>query len=481
MTRSIVRTGFVVWVTVFALAGNGMAQDPSDEIAASIEARESAYAGIAKQIWGFAELGYQEEKSSALLKSHLEKEGFTIESGVAEIPTAFVATYGQGRPTIAILAEYDALPGMSQDAVPERKPIVEGGSGHACGHHLFGTGSVAAAVAVKDWLARSKTTGTIRLYGTPAEEGGAAKVYMVRAGLFDDVDAALHWHPGDRNEASPATTTLAVKSAKFRFHGVSAHAAASPERGRSALDGVEAMNYMVNLLREHVPPESRIHYVITRGGRAPNVVPDFAEVYYYVRHPEPEILADIWDRVLKAAEGAALGTGTGVEHEVGHGTYSLLMNETLAKLMDRNLRRVGGVVYTSEEMVFAESIRKTLGETELALGSQEEIQPYEPAAFPGSSDVGDVSWTVPTAGIWAATCVPGTALHSWQAVAAGGTSIGVKGMLVAAKTIAMTAVDLFTEPTYIGNAQEEFRERRGPDFQYRALVGDRKPPLDYRE
>jgi len=480
MARYIVPAFCVVWAAAFTFVDNSVAQDDKEQIAAFIEVRSSTYADIAKQIWRFAELGYQEEKSAKLLRSHLEDEGFTIESGVAGIPTAFMASYGQGEPVVGILAEYDALPGMSQEAVPERKPVVEGEPGHACGHHLFGTGSTAAAVAVKGWLAESKTAGTIRLYGTPAEEGGAAKVYMVRAGIFDDVDAVLHWHPGDRNGASPFTT-LAVKSAKYRFHGVSAHAAASPERGRSALDGVEAMNHMVNLLREHVSSEARIHYVITKGGRAPNVVPDFAEVYYYVRHPDPGVLADTWIRILKAAEGAALGTGTRVVHEVVGGGYSLLINETLSKLMHRNLHRVGGVKYTPEEMAFAESIHKTLGETELPLGSQEEIQPYQPTAFPASTDVGDVSWIAPTAGMSAATWIPGTALHSWQAVAAGGTSIGTKGMIVAAKTMAMTAVDLFTQPTHIGQARKELRERRGPDFQYRSLVGDRKPPLDYRK
>ncbi|MFC1717835.1 amidohydrolase [Candidatus Poribacteria bacterium] len=480
MTRHIVLAIFVVYTAIFPFAGDSMAQDAKDQIAASIEARESTYADMAKQIWGFAELGYQEEKSSRLLESHLEDEGFTIESGVAEMPTAFVATYGQGKPIIAIFSEYDALPCLSQDAVPERKPIVEGGSGHGCGHHLFGTGSAAAAVAVKDWLAKSKTTGTIRLYGAPAEEGGWAKGYMVLAGLFDDVDVALHWHPGDRNDASPFTWQ-AVRGAKFRFHGVSAHAAVSPERGRSALDGVEAMNHMVNMLREHVPSEARMHYVITSGGSAPNVVPDFAEVDYFVRHPGLMILAGIWDRILKAAEGAALGTGTRMEYEVTGGAYNMLINETLHKLMDSNLRRVGGVKYTSEEMAFAESIRKTLGETELVLGSQEEIQPYQQKAIPGFTDAADVSWIVPTAEIITATYVPGTAPHTWQAVAAGGTSIGVKGMVVAAKTIAMTAVDLFVESSYIDQAHKEFRERRGADFQFRSFLGDSKPPLDFRK
>ncbi len=455
-------------------------QDAKDFVATSIDARGEAYAGIARQIWEWAEVGYQESQSAVLLQAELEQAGFSIEAGVAGIPTAFVASYGQGGPVIGILAEYDALPGLSQEALPERRAKIKDGAGHGCGHHLFGTASTAAAIAVKDWLAETGRAGTIRLYGTPAEEGGAGKVYMVREGLFNDVDVVLHWHPSDRNDASPATS-LANRSAKFRFHGISTHAAGAPERGRSALDGVEAMNLMVNMLREHVPSDTRIHYVITRGGFAPNVVPDFAEVYYYVRHPSAATLEGIWERVVKAAEGAALGTGTKMTHEIIHGIHSVLPNESLAKLVDANLRRVGGVSYSAEEIAFAQAIRSTLGSPSLPLGSEQTIQPYHPRTTKGSTDVGDVSWMVPTAGLGAATWVPGTSAHSWQAVAAGGMSIGAKGMQVAAKTLAMTAVDLFTDPVHIEAAHAEFYDRRGPEFEYRALLGDRPPPLDYRK
>jgi aminobenzoyl-glutamate utilization protein B len=469
----------IVATTVFA-ATTAWAQTEKDRVAASIEAKGAAYATVARQIWEYAEVGYQEERSSALLQSLLRDAGFQVESGVAGIPTAFVAAYGSGRPVIGILAEFDALPGISQAVAPERKPLVDQGAGHACGHHLFGTGSTAAAIAVKEWLESSGRTGTIRLYGTPAEEGGAGKVYMVRAGLFDDVDAVLHWHAADRNDASPSTS-LANRSAKFRFYGLSTHAAGAPERGRSALDGVEAMNYMVNLMREHVPQETRIHYVITRGGFAPNVVPDFAEVYYYVRHPSAAILEGIWERVVRASEGAALGTGTRVEHEVIHGIYSLLPNEALARVMHDNLRRVGGVEYTPEERAFAEKIRETLVGAGLPLGSEREIRPFGLRSAGGSTDVGDVSWVVPTTGLNTATWVPGTSAHSWQAVAAGGMSIGVKGMMVAAKTLALTALDLFVDPALLDAARREFEERRGPNFVYRPLLGDRDPPLDYRK
>ena len=474
-------------IAAFALAGlatlvapaSTIAQSGHQAVAAHVEAHAADHAAVAQQIWDLAEVGYQETESSALLQTRLAAAGFRVEAGVEGMPTAFVASWGQGSPVIGILAEYDALPGITQSRSPERDPRPEMGAGHACGHHLFGSGSVAAALAVKEWLASSGTPGTIRLYGTPAEEGGAGKVYLVRGGLFEDVDAVLHWHAGSSNDASPSTS-LANKSAKFRFHGVSAHASGAPDQGRSALDGVEAMNNMVNMLREHVPMETRIHYVITSGGAAPNVVPDFAEVYYYVRNPDVELARSIFDRVVLAAEGAALGTGTRMEHEVIHGIYAMLSNETLQRRAHENLERVGGVEYTAEERAFAAAVQATLAQ-QPPLESAAEVQPYMPRAGGGSTDVADVSWVVPTVGIRTATWVPGTPAHSWQAIAAGGTTIGEKGMVVAAKALAMTAVDLFTDAGLLAAAKAEYLEKVGPDFRYVSLVGDRAPPLDYRK
>ncbi|MBT6148783.1 MAG: amidohydrolase [Gemmatimonadetes bacterium] len=474
-----------MWIcilTMCLLATGAQATKPvaTTGIDAFVEARAESLSDLAGQIWEWAELGYKEQRSSALLQTSLQEAGFRLQTGVAGIPTAFIAEYGQGKPVIALLAEFDALPGMSQTASPHRTPRAEDAPGHACGHHLFGAGSVGAALAVADWLKRTGMQGTIRLYGTPAEEGGSGKVYMVRAGLFDDADLALHWHPRDRN-AAWAATTLANKSAKFRFHGISTHAAAAPERGRSALDGVEAMNHMVNLLREHVPQETRIHYVITHGGAAPNIVPDFAEVFYYVRHPQVARLQKIWARVEAAAEGAAMGTGTQVEHEVIHGNYNVLPNETLARLMHEHLLQVGGVTYDEAEMAFAESLRATLGDVDLDLTSATQIQPYRLDHGKASTDVGDVSWALPTTGLVTATWVPGTAAHSWQAVACGGTSIGHKGMLVATRTLAHAVVSIFQNPAVIVTAREEWARRRGADFDYKPLLGDRQPPLDYRD
>ncbi len=446
-----------------------------------LEGGYEQYKQIALQIWDHAELGYKEVKSTALLQETLKKEGFSVEAGVADIPTAFVATYGSGQPVIGILAEYDALPGIAQQAIPEKKTIEGKAGGHACGHHLFGAASVAAGVSIKKLIEEKKLKGTIKVFGCPAEEGGSGKVYMVRAGLFNDVDVAIHWHPGAENGVT-MTSALANSSAKFRFYGLSAHAAGAPERGRSSLDAVESMNYMVNLMREHIPQETRIHYVITSGGKAPNVVPDFAEVYYYVRHPKRDQVKQIFERVVTAAKAAAMGTETRMDYEIIGGTHDLLLNKTLAEAMQKNLEKVGGVKYTEEEIQFAQKIQSSFTYKAPAISQADSIAPLkiEMDAGGGSTDVGDVSYAVPTVGLRAATWVPGTPAHSWQAVACGGTDIGTKGMLVAAKTMALTAIDLFTDPTLIQKSKDEFLKVKG-DYKYEALLGNRKPALNYRD
>ena len=444
-----------------------------------VDADRKSTIALAQDIWQFAEMGYLETQSTARLQAYLERQGFDVRTAVSGMPTSFVATYGAGQPVIGILAEFDALPGLSQTAKPAREARIDDAPGHACGHHLFGAASAAAGAAIAAWLRDTHSEGTVRVYGTPAEEGGSGKVYMTREGLFDDVDVVLHWHPADRNHASPSSTT-ANKSARFRFHGIAAHAASAPDRGRSALDGVEAMNYMVNLMREHVPQESRIHYVITDGGDAPNIVPEFSEVYYYVRHPQTETVKELFERVVNAARAAAMGTETRVEYEVMHGNYPVLPNETLSALVDGNLRKLGGLSYSRSEQQFANTIYETLIKPTLPLGSEEQVQPFVFRQGMGSTDVGDVSWTVPTVGFGTATWVPGTPAHSWQAVAAGGSSIGHKGKILAAKLLAVTATDLFKDRALIDRAHEEFEERRGEDFEYSALLGDRDPPLDYR-
>ena len=461
-------------------AGAPTLSPATQKVIADIDARSGQISDLASKIWGYAEVGYKEQQSSALLQGALEAEGFSIERGVAGIPTAFIGEWGNGGPVIAVLAEFDALPGINQDATPTRSPIAGKAAGHACGHNLFGAGSVGAAIAIKNWLAGTNTPGTIRLYGTPAEEGGSGKVYMVRDGLFRDVDFALHWHADDVNSAE-ARTSLANRSAKFRFHGVSAHAAGAPERGRSALDGVEAFNMMVNMMREHVDQDARIHYVITEGGNAPNVVPDEAEVFYYVRHPETGGVESIWARLEEAARGAALGTGTRVDWEVIHGNNPLLINESLARTMHEKLTEVGGVQYTKDEAAFAKEIYASFDKPEAALGDEAKIQPYEKSLGYGSTDVGDVSWAVPTVGLRTATWVPGTSAHSWQATAASGMSIGFKGATVAAKTLTLTAIELYRNEELRAAARAEFDAARGPKYKYKLLLGDRNPPLNYRD
>ena len=444
-----------------------------------VEGEREASVVVADTLWDLAELGYLEEKSSKTLQNYLAEREFIIESSVADIPTAFVARYGSGGPTIALLAEFDALPGLNQAAVPERLVEKQGASGHACGHHLFGAASVAAASALAAWIDATGVEATIKLVGTPAEEGGSGKVYLARAGVFDDVDVVLHWHPSDRNSASPSTST-ANKSGRFTFKGRAAHAASAPHRGRSALDGVEAMNYMVNLMREHVPQMARIHYVITDGGDAPNIVPEEAQVYYYVRHPQASQVVTLFERVVKAAEAAAMGTETEMSFEVMHGNYPVMPNHTLARLVHDNLEDLGGIKYSAAEQQFAQTIQKSFFDGHLPLGSERYIQPYMSRQGMGSTDVGDVSWLVPTVGFTTATWVPGTSAHSWQAVAAGGMSIGHKGMHLATKLLAKTAVDLIQNQQLIAEATAELKQSRGFDFRYAALLGDRQPPLDYR-
>ena len=454
------------------------AQKAAPDPLALVDARYDRTAAVARAIWDFAELGYQENRSSALLQAELAKEGFKLTKGVAEIPTAFVAEWGSGGPVIGILAEFDALPGVSQADVPVKQPDGKPAA-HACGHNLFGSGSVTAAIALSQWLKATGTPGTVRLYGTPAEEGGSGKVYMVRAGLFKDVDFALHWHPSDQNSAA-ARTTLANRSAKFRFRGKAAHAAGAPAQGRSALDGVEAMNMMVNMMREHTTMDSRIHYVITEGGSAPNVVPEFAEVFYYVRHSQTGEVEAMWKRLEDAAKGAALGTGTQVEWEIIHGNNPLLVNETMAKVMDAKLRQIGGMQLSAEEARFAAEIGKTLAEPK-PVAQAAVIEPYGKTLGYGSTDVGDVSWATPTVGLNTASWAPGTPAHSWQSAAASGTTMGFKGAQLAAKAMTLMAIQLFTDPALRQAARAEFDASRGPNYQYRSLLGDRKPPLDFRK
>jgi aminobenzoyl-glutamate utilization protein B len=476
------RTAFVLLLAIPAIAQ----PTPADrtQILKLVDANAAQYKQVSKEIWGFAELGYHENKSSTLLQDQLKKAGFAIQAGVADEPTAFVASYGSGKPVIAILGEFDALPGLSQQAVATREPVVNGAPGHGCGHNLLGSGAALAAVAVKDYMVEHHTAGTLRYYGTPAEEGGSGKIYMVRAGLFKDVDVVLQWHPADRNAVANGGA-LAVTSARFTFHGVAAHAAMAPDRGRSALDAVMLMGNGIEFLREHVPSNTRIHYVITKGGVAPNVVPDLAEMDLMARNPYNETLDGIWARIVKIANGAAMMTDTTVEIRNIGSDANIIPNDALAPVAQKNLELVGGYKMDAAQTEFALALQKTLPPGgALNLNQTDIIQPlrpFDPNAPSASTDVGDVSWNVPTIGFSAATFVPGVAAHTWQAAASAGTSIGQDGMVIASKALALTALDLFTTPSLVAAAQADFHKQLEGKTYESAIPLTQKPLIGYRD
>jgi aminobenzoyl-glutamate utilization protein B len=469
--------------TLIALSiGHVAARDARHtKIIGLVDAQATHFGDLSRQIWEVPEPGYKETKSAALLADELRHAGFRVRENVAGIPTAFIAESGAGKPVIGIMGEYDALPGLSQEVLAEKKERVAGGYGHGCGHNLLGAASALAAITTKQMLEDERLPGTIRFYGTPAEEGGGGKAFMAREGVFDDADVVLHWHPSDRNVAT-LSSTLAVMSAKFTFQGRAAHAAAAPEKGRSALDAAILMAHAVDMLREHVPQESRLHYIFTRAGDAPNIVPAGAQVFLYARHPRMRVLDGIWARVVKCAEAGALATETTMTVEFVHSDYDTLPNDVLSKLLDSHLREVGGVKYSAEEQAFAEAIRKTVPlEGTLPLGSQEGVRPPDETFGIGSTDAGDVSWIVPTGWFLAATQVPGVPNHSWQVTACTGGSIGRKGMIVAAKTLSLAAYDLLTTPSLVAEARQNFEKRRGGEPYRSRLPADMKPPLNYRE
>jgi len=429
-------------------------------------------------VWGYTELGLEEVKSSKLLADELEKHHFQVERGVADLPTAFVATYGSGNPVIGIVAEYDALPGLSQKAVSYKDPIVEGGPGHGDAHHAFGTASIGAALAIKDAMEKHKLSGTLKLFGTPAEEILVGKVFMARAGIFNGVDATLAWHPSTENSVDFGSC-LALNSAKFTFFGQSAHSAADPERGRSALDAVEIMDVAVNFLREHVIDKARIHYVITDGGLAPNVVPDRAQVWYYVRAPKRTDVEEIYERIVNAAKGAALATGTTVEVNFITGGYEVLPNEALTQLQFKNLELVGPPKFSDEDKAFAKKLQESVNAQSDVIIS-ETISPIRGNFIgPYSTDLGDLSWLSPLTGLSVATRPKGVPNHSWQVTATGTTGIVHKPMIVAAKVIACTAIDLLTQPEELKKVREEF-EARTKGFTYKCAVpSEQGPPKSY--
>jgi aminobenzoyl-glutamate utilization protein B len=479
MTRRF--RGFIFVATGFltiAIGISGVARAEKKALFESINRRDAAVWKVAHDIWTFAEPGYQESKSSAALSEMLKAAGFTIKSEIGGIPTAFTATVGQGKPVIGILGEFDALPGLSQQAVPYRDPVKEGGYGHGCGHHLFGAASVSAAIAIAEQVKAGTINGTVRFYGCPAEEGGSGKVFMAQAGAFKDCDAVLHWHPSHENSAGDRST-LARMAVKFRFHGKAAHAAAAPEQGRSALDAIALTNYAAELMREHTPDQSRIHHVITAGGRAPNIVPDFAEVYYYIRHPDGDVVRQLYERLVLCAKAGALATETRLEIRFEGGIREILPNNALSQVTLQNLNEICDLEYDSAETEFALKLQATLN-SPAPLDSIHKIEDRSGTIGKGSTDVGDVSWLVPTTGFTAACWVPGTPAHSWQAVAAGGSSIGRKGLNLAARVLAASAWDLFTQPALLREGKREHDRRVGERAYQSLMVKGQKPSLDYR-
>lgn len=454
------------------------ALDPADRalLLTGAEAFFPAMNALARRIWARPELAYREVETSAAMIELLEAEGFAVERGVAGLPTAFIARWGDG-PSIGFLAEMDALPGFSQSAAPYPEPIPGQDVGHACGHHLFGAASIGAAVGLARWLAATGVPGQVRVYGTPAEEGGAGKAYMARAGLFDDLGIALHWHPDDVNRVWQSRS-LASIGARVRFHGRTAHAAQAPENGRSALHAVEVFHHMASLMREVVPPDTHIHYVVTRGGDAPNVIPALAESRIGVRHYDPAVARDVLDRLEKAAEGAALGTGTRAETLRQGGVLSLLPNDIVGKVMLANMRHIPAISWDDGDRAFARQIQTSM-EAPPSLAQVSELGPYD-YGLRGrfSTDVGDVSWLVPCGAIGTACWVPGTRPHTWQAVAAGAHPIADKGMRLAAQTLMTTGATFLRRPDLITTARAELERQRGADFTYRPLIADGPPPFD---
>ncbi len=432
---------------------------------------------IAIKLWDYSELALLETRSADLLARKLDEGGFDVQINVADMPTAFVATYGAGSPVIGILAEYDALPGVGNQVVPKRKPRADGmTSGHGCGHNLFGAASVGGAIALKQLMQREGLRGTIKLFGTPAEETVVGKVYMAKAGVFDGLDAVLEWHPGWTNEVRNQTGR-AMNSFEVEFFGQAAHGSADPWNGRSALDAVEMMNYGVNMMREHVRPTARMHYVIPRAGDAPNVVPEYARVWYYVRDINRAEVKKYYNRILKIAEGAALATETTHKVHLITGVHEYLLNRPLQEALQKNLELVGAPRYTDAEQEFARSLQRVTGKEEKGFNDKVEPLPDKPGEVKGgSTDVADVSWIVPTAGFRVTTAAEDVPWHSWATTACSGTRAGRKGAVVAAKVIATTGVDLLTNPTLVKEAKAFFIEATDGKPYQSPVRADQKPP-----
>jgi aminobenzoyl-glutamate utilization protein B len=469
---AIVMATLLVWPVV------GRAADikKKEEAVASVEKHRAELISLSDQVWAFAETALRETRSARLLSDYAEKQGFKVERGVAGMPTAFIATYGEGRPIIGILGEYDALPGISQKAAPVKEPYEPGAAGHGCGHNLFGAASLGAALAVKEMIEAGRLKGTIRFYGTPAEESVGGKLYMAREGLFNDLDVCLAWHPEDRMRADTQSSQAMVDFV-VEFKGKASHAAFDPWNGRSAVDALELFTHGLNLMREHVKPTVRMHYAIQRGGDVPNVVPEYAKLWCWVRDSKRAGVEHVLERVRKIVEGAALMAGVEGKLTIQSGDYEMLVNIAGAKLLHANLSWLGPIEYTAEEQEFARAIQRATGVEPKGLnGAVQPLEEQRPDPAGGSTDVADVSWIVPTLHLSVTTAPEDAPWHAWPVVACGGMSIGHKGLAHAAKALAATMVDLFEDARVREAIRAEFKEKtRG--HVYKGYIPDGPPPV----
>ena len=447
------------------------------DIIASVEKHKNNLIKISDEIWALAETAFQEHKSAEILASYAEAQGFNVERGVAGMPTAFVATYGSGKPVISVLGEFDALPGLSQQTEPTKNPVEEGGSGHGCGHNMFGAASLGAAIAIKEQIEKGTFKGTIKFFGTPSEEKYFGKIWMVRAGLWDDVDVNISWHPSASIEAD-VQSSLALIDFKIEFFGQAAHASGDPWNGRSASDALELYTSGINYYREHVKPTVRMHYHIQDGGQVVNVVPDYSRLWMRVRDTKRSGMLPVYKRVQEMAEGAAILANVDYKVSLISGIYEVLVNREGGKIMQSNLELLGPIEYTDEEIAFGKKIQEVTGKEQVGMDSK--IKPLEETReHPGggSTDVGDVSWNVANINLGVTTAPVDTPWHSWAVVACGGMSIGHKGLIYAAKAMSMTMADLFENPDLVAKVKAEYKERKG-DEVYEAMIPEGPPPIN---
>ena len=471
----IILTGAMINVVAQSKKSN----PKKDAVIKSVLNHEKELIKLSDEVWSFAETALKEVKSSKVLADYAESQGFRVKRGVANMPTAFIAEYGNGKPIIGIMGEFDALPGISQKAQPTKEALVTGAGGHGCGHNLFGAGSLGAALAIKELIEQGKLKGTVRFYGTPAEEAVGGKIYMARDGLFSDVDVCLDWHP-DVEISANMQSSQAMVDFVVEFKGKAAHAAADPWNGRSALDGLTLFLDGVNTLREHVRPSVRMHYVIQSGGDVPNVVPEYAKVWMWVRDSKREGVDEVFARVKDIAKGAGLMAGVEPKVTVQSGDYELLVNQKGAETLQKNIETLGPIVYSEEEIAFAKKIQEVSGGKQVGLdGKIHALKPTKEHPEGGSTDVGDVSWLVPEITALVTTAPANAPWHSWAVVACGGMSIGHKGMVFAAKSLAMTMVDLYENEQLRKDIQAEFENRKGSQV-YKAYIPDGPPPVPSR-